>query len=199
MLVDLNGAPLGRGGPAFAYLRRQGRPALCLLRALSMATVDPIQALCGALAQATGGAYAVDLRTSHGVHQLAEVVDLLFCKRIVPAEVRERRTCRFSPSHCACPGGHHGPAGGPDRCACEACVRVLCLRVPACFSAHVRPQLSPQVPGPLAARAPPVADHRRDQGATLVDAGPRRVGRSHRRRQGVAAPHPGADTPGRRS
>lgn len=59
-----------------------------------MATVDPIQALCSALAQATGGAYAVDLRMPDGVQRLAEVVDLLFGKRIVSADVRER--CTFS-------------------------------------------------------------------------------------------------------
>ncbi|WFD28368.1 hypothetical protein MNAN1_003378 [Malassezia nana] len=57
-----------------------------------MATVDPIQALCGVLAQATGGAYAVDLRMPDGIHRLAEVVDLLFGKRIVGADVRERAT-----------------------------------------------------------------------------------------------------------
>ena len=48
-----------------------------------MATVDPIQSLCGALTQATGGMYHVDLRMPDGIHRLAEVVDLLFGRRIV--------------------------------------------------------------------------------------------------------------------
>jgi len=59
----------------------------------TMATVDPIQALCGVLAQATGGAYVVDLHMPDGIHRLAEVVDLLFGKRIVAADVRERGRC----------------------------------------------------------------------------------------------------------
>lgn len=57
-----------------------------------MATVDPIQSLCGALTQATGGMYHVDLRMPDGIHRLAEVVDLLFGRRIVGADVRERCT-----------------------------------------------------------------------------------------------------------
>ncbi|WFD29040.1 hypothetical protein MSPP1_000044 [Malassezia sp. CBS 17886] len=51
---------------------------------------DSIHALCTALAQATGGAYSVDLGTAAGLTQLAEVVDLLFSQRIVGADVRER-------------------------------------------------------------------------------------------------------------
>ena len=57
-----------------------------------MASVDPIRSLCGALTQATGGVYHVDLRMPDGIHRLAEVVDLLFGKRIVGADVRERLT-----------------------------------------------------------------------------------------------------------
>lgn len=56
--------------------------------------MDPIAALCAGLAQATGGHYAVDLRTPADMHALAEVVDLLFITRIVPGEVRERRAWR---------------------------------------------------------------------------------------------------------
>jgi len=75
----------------------------------TMATVDPIQALCGVLAQATGGAYVVDLRMPDGIHRLAEVVDLLFGKRIVAAEVRERGRCTPTyHSHSACAGGTDG-------------------------------------------------------------------------------------------
>ncbi|KAI3625192.1 hypothetical protein CBS9595_000553 [Malassezia furfur] len=51
--------------------------------------MDPIPALCTALAQATGGVYHVDLKAPDGVPKLAEVVDLVFSKRIVSAEVRD--------------------------------------------------------------------------------------------------------------
>ncbi|PKI83902.1 hypothetical protein MVES1_002381 [Malassezia vespertilionis] len=51
--------------------------------------LDPIQALAAGLTQGTGGTYDVDLRTRDGVHQLAEIVDLLFVKRIVGADLRE--------------------------------------------------------------------------------------------------------------
>ena len=40
-----------------------------------MASVDPIRSLCGALTQATGGVYHVDLRMPDGIHRLAEVVE----------------------------------------------------------------------------------------------------------------------------
>ena len=40
--------------------------------------MDPIQALCTALAQATGGLYHVDLQAPDGVDKLAEVVELVF-------------------------------------------------------------------------------------------------------------------------
>lgn len=85
-----------------------------------MATVDPIQSLCGALTQATGGMYHVDLRMPDGIHRLAEVVDLLFGRRIVGADVRERCTyiyiciykkwtvhlhCRSNPTR---PGSNYG-------------------------------------------------------------------------------------------
>ncbi|WFC99313.1 hypothetical protein MYAM1_002057 [Malassezia yamatoensis] len=52
--------------------------------------MDPIAALCTSLAQATGGTYAIDLNTPEGINNLAEVVDLIFCKRIVSPEVREK-------------------------------------------------------------------------------------------------------------
>ncbi|WFD43403.1 hypothetical protein MPSI1_002064 [Malassezia psittaci] len=53
--------------------------------------MDPIAALCTSLAQATGGTYAIDLNNPEGITNLAEVVDLIFCKRIVSLDVREQR------------------------------------------------------------------------------------------------------------
>lgn len=65
--------------------------------------MDPIPALCTALAQATGGVYHVDLKAPDGVPKLAEVVDLVFSKRIVSAEVRDGRTYIY---------------GGPEELTC---------------------------------------------------------------------------------
>lgn len=52
---------------------------------------DPVEALTAGLAGATGSVYSVDVREPGGLAQLADVVDLIFVRRIVPPDVRDAR------------------------------------------------------------------------------------------------------------
>lgn len=52
---------------------------------------DPVEALAAGLAGATGSVYSVDVREPGGLAQLADVVDLIFVRRIVPPDVRDAR------------------------------------------------------------------------------------------------------------
>ena len=90
---------------------------------------DPIAALCAALTRATGGTYHVDLRTPEGLPRLAEVIDLLYGKRLVPADVRD--SCMW-----------HGRGGECDQVLTRVQWPCMCRRR-SCFCSPSRRRTTP--------------------------------------------------------